>query len=290
MHMSRWLLPLMRHGPEPILAPDPYVDFERAAVYNPAVVYENDRFYMIYRAEDTHDRYVSRLGLAVSEDGVRFQKYESNPIIDNDRPGEERGCEDPRVVKINETFYMTYTAWDGRRINLSLAESHDLVHWTKRGTIIPDVKAGAMLAEPVSGRYIMYFGDTNIWMATSEDLLHWDVLPKPVLTPRPDCFDSVLVEPGPPPVITQDGILLIYNSSNGTHYNVGQVLFSLQDPTKVIDRLEEPCMSPELAWEKWGKVNQVVFAEGLVKKDDTWHLYYGGADKCVGLATCRVKH
>ncbi|HEY8503190.1 MAG TPA: glycoside hydrolase family 130 protein [Gemmataceae bacterium] len=286
--MSRWLLPFERHGAEPILAPDPDVAFERAAVYNPAVVYENGLFYMIYRAEDTHDRYISRLGLALSSDGVHFRRYGKNPIVDNDRPGEERGCEDPRVVKVGETFYMTYTAWDGNKIDLALAESKDLVHWTKRGTIIPDAKSGAILSEPVSGRYIMYFGDTNIWMATSEDLLHWEVRPDPVLAPRKDAFDSALVEPGPPPIVTDEGILLIYNSSDGKRYNVGQALFSKDDPAKLIARLDEPFLSPELAWEKWGKVNHVVFAESLVKRDGTWYLYYGGADKCVGLATCRA--
>ena len=286
--MSRWFLPFERHGAEPILAPDPDVGFERAAVYNPAVVYEDGLFYMIYRAEDTHDRYVSRLGLAFSTDGIRFRRHENNPIVDNDRPGEERGCEDPRVVKIGETFYMTYTAWDGSKVDLALAESHDLINWTKRGTIIPGTKSGAILAEPVSGRYVMYFGDTNIWMATSEDLLHWEVRAEPVLTPREDAFDSVLVEPGPPPVVTREGILLIYNSSDGKRYNVGQALLSKDDPAKVIDRLDKPCLSPELAWEKWGKVNHVVFAEGLVRRGETWYLYYGGADKCVGLATCRT--
>jgi len=285
--MSYWLLPLERHCVEPILAPDPDVEFERAAVYNPAVIYDNEMFYMIYRAEDTHDRYISRLGLALSADGVNFRRYEKNPIVDNDRPGEERGCEDPRVVKIGETFYMTYTAWDGNKIDLALADSKDLVHWTKRGTIIPDAKSGAILSEPVSGRYIMYFGDTNMWMATSEDLLHWEVCPEPVLAPRKGAFDSVLVEPGPPPVMTDEGILLVYNSYDGKRYHVGQALFSKDDPAKLIDRLDEPCLSPELAWEKWGKVNHVVFAEGLVKRNGTWYLYYGGADKCVGLATCR---
>ena len=56
----------------------------------------------------------------------------------------------------------------------------------------------------------------------------------------------------------------------------------------MIARTDEPFLSPELAWEKWGKVNQVVFAEGLVRKDDTWYLYYGGADKCIGVATAKA--
>ena len=286
-----WLGPFERYSTEPILAPDPYSWFEKAAVYNPTVLLEGDTFYMIYRAEDTHDEYISRLGLATSTDGLNFTRYEGNPVVGIDGPLyplESRGCEDPRAVKVGDTYYMTYTAWTGYSLGLALATSKDLINWTKHGIIIPDTKAGAIYPEPVGGRYIMYFGDTNIWMATSEDLLHWEVREEPVLRPRPDRFDSVLVEPGPAPVMTPDGLLLIYNSSNGTHYNAGQVLFDKEDPTRVIARTDEPFLSPELAWEKWGKVNQVVLAEGLVRKDDTWYLYYGGADKCIGVATAKA--
>lgn len=84
---------------------------------------------------------------------------------------------------------------------------------------------------------------------------------------RPGCVRFGARRAGPPPVVTDEGILLIYNSSDGKRYNVGQALFSKDDPAKLIDRLDEPCLSPELAWEKWGKVNHVVFAEGLVKRE-----------------------
>lgn len=287
-----WIGPFVRHSSEPILSPDPQLWFEKAAVYNPAAVSFNDEIYMLYRAEDSHDDYISRLGLARSRDGIDFQRHGENPVVGIDGPlyrSERRGCEDPRLVEIEGTFYLTYTAWDGHSVGLSMATSTDLVRWVKHGVIVPHTKSGAILAQKVNGEYLMYFGDTNIWLATSSDLLHWKVQEEPVLRPRKDCFDSALVEPGPPPLLTDDGILLIYNSSTGTHYNVGQVLFDKDDPSKVLARTDEPCLSPELAWEKWGKVNQVVFAEGLVQKDGTWYLYYGGADKCIGLATAPVR-
>lgn len=285
---SPWIGPFQRHSTEPILAPEPHSWFERSAVYNPTVLLVGDTFYMLYRAEDSHDDYISRLGLATSHDGIHFTRYAANPVMGIDGPrfrSESRGCEDPRAVKIGDTYYLTYTAWNGYNVDLALATSSDLITWTKHGVIVPNTKAGAIYPEPINGRYIMYFGDTNIWIATSEDLLHWEVREEPVMRPRPDRFDSVLIEPGPSPVMTPDGLLLIYNSSNGTHYQVGQALFDKDDPTRLIARTDEPFLRPELAWEKWGKVNQVVFAEGLVRKGDTWYLYYGGADKCIGLAT-----
>jgi len=270
---------------EPIL--EPRGDgFESLAVYNPAAVVVNDTVYLLYRAQDKAR--VSYIGLAHSKDGTRFERL-SQPVLWPEYDYEKRGIEDPRIIVVNETYYMTYTGYDGGRARLCMATSKNLREWEKLGPVFPEwlwTKSGAILPIKVNGKYVMYFGDSSIWIAYSDDLVHWsadrgDV----VLSQRRNNFDGRLVEPGPPPMLTEEGILLIYNGASWEKgYSVGWVVFSKEDPTRVVKRAEEPILEPEKVWEKLGQVPNVVFAEGFVKFGGTWMLYYGGADKVIGVA------
>ena len=145
----------------------------------------------------------------------------------------------------------------------------------------------------------MYFGDTDLFMATSEDLIHWLPLEengklKSVLKPRKNYFDSRLVESGPFALVTEDGIVLIYNGMNAEEggdpdlptgaYCAGQALFDRNNPSRVIDRLEEPFMIPDREYETKGQVNQVCFLEGMVPFHNIWFLFYGTADSKIAVA------
>ncbi len=227
--------------------------------------------------------------LADSSDGVHFRRLNITVLYPTLKWEIGSGCEDPGIVEVNGTYYMTYTAYDGETARLALARSKDLIHWEKLGLVLPDwgwCKSGAILPVKVNGRYIMYFGDSNIWIAYSSDMIHW-VTDRDwaVLRPRKGFFDSKLVEPGPPPILTDHGILLIYNGADeDNRYSIGWVLFSLDDPSKVIARSSEPILEPTLLWERDGQVPNVVFATSLVDTGDKWLLYYGSADTYVGLA------
>ena len=259
--------------------------FEAMAVFNPTVIVEDGIFYMLYRAEDRKG--VSRIGLAESEDGINFVRRREPVLSPTERYEIWGGCEDPRVVKIEDTYYLTYTAYDGWRAKLALATSTDLVHWEKHGVIIPWPwsKAGAIVPWKINGRYVMYFGDSSIWIAYSDDLTNWDVVNEPVMKTRPDHFDSRGIEPGPIPIITEQGILLIYNGWNDNiTYKVGAVLFSKDDPTRVLKRLDQPILEPTEVSELRGQVSNVVFASSLVQYEGVLYLYYGGADSCIGVA------
>lgn len=276
--------PFARHEGNPIMEPLGN-GFEAFAVYNPAMIVENGTFYMLYRAEDRKG--VSRIGLAESEDGIDFVRH-PEPVLS---PTEDYeiwgGCEDPRVVEIDGVYYMTYTAFDGWWAKLALATSEDLVHWEKHGVIVPWPwsKSGAIIPQEVNGRYVMYFGDTSIWIAYSDDLLNWEVMDEPVLRPRPGYFDSRGIEPGPPPIVTDQGFLLIYNGwDDNITYKVGAVLFSKDDPTQVLARAEQPFLEPTEASELRGQVPNVVFASALVEHEGVWYLYYGAADKSISVA------
>ena len=148
-------------------------------------------------------------------------------------------------------------------------------------------KSGAILDVPINGQYLMYFGDTHLWLARSTDLVRWQLDPEPVLSPREGLFDSRLVEPGPPPLLTDEGILLIYNAARwpDTRYAVGAAVFDPSDPRRVLRRLDAPFLEPEEVSEREGQVNQVVFVEGLVYHAERWLLYYGAADSKIFVAT-----
>jgi len=295
----------VRLSPDPIVMPQGN-GFESAGTFNPSVVMKDGKFVMLYRAQDRKG--TSSLGYATSEDGVHFVRH-PEPVMASETSYEKGGgVEDPRLVKFGDTYYLTYTAYnnvDGvgagkKDAQLCLATSTDLIHWKRQGIIFPAykgkwnvkwTKSGAIVPEKINGKYWMYFladareKDTQMGVAYSEDLLHWtEALDHPVLSSRPGLFDSQVVEPGPAPVITSDGILLIYNGADDKLvYSTGWVLFDKKDPTKVLARAESPVFSPEREWEKVGQVPNVVFVEGLVREGKQWLFYYGGADKNVGV-------
>jgi len=211
------------------------------------------------------------------------------------------GCEDPRVVEVGGTYYMTYTGYDGVSARLCLATSRDLLRWRKHGPLFPDFqtrtvgkpwsKSGAILTRPIDGRYYMYFGDVDIYYATSRDLIHWTPGPvdDPVMRPQPGTYTAQLLEPGPPPLITANGyILLIHNSAapdpdGKLIYRAGQALIDPAQPTRELARLTRPFLVPETPEETSGQVNNVVFVEGLVAYRGEWLMYYGQGDAGVGV-------
>jgi len=303
------------------------VKWEEKDVFNPAAVVRNDTLFLFYRAEDFVGKYAgtSRIGLAWSIDGIHFNRR-ATPVLFPDEDFMkiyewEGGIEDPRIVEREEGLYiMTYTSYDGKTARLCSATSADLINWKKNGPVLKNKfidtwsKSGAIIAkqkgdkiyaEKVNGKYWMYFGDTDLFMATSEDLVNWqpvlqkDGNLKSVLKPRPGYFDSRLVESGPYALITEKGILLLYNGMNletggdpkiaSNAYCSGQALFEIKDPTTLINRLEKNFLKPDQPYEIQGQVNQVCFIEGLVPYKNTWFLYYGTADSKIGVATLKIK-
>ncbi|CAN5661794.1 glycoside hydrolase family 130 protein [soil metagenome] len=195
---------------------------------------------------------------------------------------------------------------------------------SKSGAVLTEVVDGRLVAALRDGRYWMYWGEGTCLAATSTDLVRWTPVTfdatadrylafepetaswglervpgqqvlKPLLFPRRGRFDSLLVEPGPPAVATDQGIVLVYNGANHFEhgdptlpafaYQPGQALFDAADPTACIARATAPSLRPEVADEQHGQVDNVCFAQGLVLFHDTWHLYFGMADSKIGCAT-----
>lgn len=315
------------------------VGWEAKFVYNPAAVVKDGKIYMIYRAEDSvgGTNGTSRLGLAYSDDGYKFTRLPS-PVLypDNDSLKVyewEGGCEDPRIAEDeNGRYILTYTAYDGKTARLFVATSTDLKNWVKHGSAFKHVRNGSFMknwskagsivtrqagekfiATKINGKYWMYWGESNIYAATSDDLINWYPVEeedpakqkydsmrkyqafKTVFGPRDGKFDSYLVEPGPQAILTDNGILFIYNSRNhpkkgdtslapGT-YAAGQVLIDKNDPLKVIERTPKWFLAPDREFEIKGYINNVCFLEGLVYFKNKWFLYYGTADAKIAVST-----
>lgn len=290
--------PWRRLSDHPIISPQGD-GWEAAGTFNPAVIRHQGRFVMLYRAQDKAG--TSRLGYAESADGIHFNRR-SQPVLSPETAYEtDGGVEDPRLVKFGGTYYLTYTGYNKKDAQLCLATSKDLLHWQRRGVILPAykghwnvgwTKSGAIVPEKINGKYWMYFLGTSAdkndqtGLAYSEDLIHWtEATDVPVLPHRAGRFDSRVVEPGPPPIVTKDGIVLVYNAADDKLvYRTAIAVFDRSDPRKLIWRSEQPVFVPEHEWEKVGQVPNVVFVEGEVRQDNEYLFYYGAADKYIGVA------
>ncbi len=330
----------------PIISPDPSTRFycpltqdsvawEASDTFNPGATIQNGKVIVLYRGEDKFGQGIgkrtSRLGYAWSDDGLHF-KRQKTPVFYPDNDGQQElewpgGCEDPRVAITEDGLYVVmYTQWNRKVARLSVATSRDLKHWTKygpafakayngrffdmfckSGSIVTKLVNGKQVIAKINGKYLMYWGERFVNLATSDDLVNWtptldekgDFVK--LLTPRPGKFDSDMTECGPPAIMTDKGILLMYNGKNragasrdtmytASSYCAGQALFDTADPSKLIGRLDKPFFIPEADFEKSGQYPAgTVFIQGLVYHKKKWFLYYGCADSSVAVAVYKPK-
>ena len=311
------------------------VQWQKADVFNPAAIVKDGKVFLLYRSEDNPAAPLggrtSRLGLAESEDGIHFKKF-PEPVLypDNDKykryehPG---GCEDPRLVQTEDGMYVVaYTAWNYEVPRLSIAFSKDLFHWEKKGPAFAKAYSGKYLNNPtksasmvtkfvkgkqvlakINDKYWMYWGENFINLAWSKNLYDWYPLTdekeemRSVATPRPKKFDSNLTECGPPAIITDKGVVLLYNGKNaeddnadpslpkGT-YSVGQIVFDKNNLERITERSDTCFLKPTLPHEATGQYQAgTTFSEALVYFKGKWFMYYGTADSFVGLAITENK-
>lgn len=300
--------PFTPYAKNPILRPRGDT-WESGNLYNPAAIVIDEQVVLLYRAHA--EDIVSHIGLAHSPDGYDFERHDQ-PILSPEHDYESHGCEDPRVSKINDTYYLTYTGYDGTDAQLCLATSSDLQHWTKHGPVLPAgydtfapttgrsgrtwSKAGVIHTEPIDGVYYLYFGEGAIFYATSTDLINWTPCPndQPLYTPTRGDWDEKLVEIGAPPVISEDGLLIFMingaraGESTRVDYRCGQIAIPLNNPTEVIAKMTRPWLQPESFEELNGLVSGVTFVEGLVWFKDRWLAYYGQSDTTLAVAECML--
>lgn len=311
---------LKRYHGNPILEKNPDAPWEAGSVLNPSVLYEDGLFRMVYRATNDVQRgeeggYMSSVGYAESTDGIHFTRAE-RPIIGPDQEYEKRlGCEDPRVTKIDDTYYLYYTAVGGEHrhedVRIALATSKDFKKWRKHGVVGPrhaTSKAAVLFPEKIRGHYIWFYtweSDSplsSIIQVKYKDLDEVVISPRGLIEESIEYYDDHVVfrphegtfrgaEVGAVPIKTKDGWLFIYcnaNVSDHPEWTISAALLDLNNPKKIIGHAKEPILRPETEAELEGVVNDVVFPEGAVIVGDELYVYYGSGDQGICLATCNV--
>ncbi|MEK9167629.1 MAG: glycosidase [Patescibacteria group bacterium] len=277
--------------------------WERGGVLNPAVVEIGGKIHLLYRAVGAD--HISRFGLAISEDGETFTRFDE-PIFEGDanNPYERLGVEDPRATVIGRDIFITYTAasvypagtkpinqsldlsrtpW---RVRVGALKTRDMRIFQRMGVILPDIdsKDACLIPQKHLGFYwLIHRIDPSIFIVRSRDLRKWEGNIEMMSSKEP--WEELKIGAACPPIEIDEGYLLLYHGVSTNHtYSLGAVLLAKENPAVVLKRTKHPIMSPHFDWEKRGAVSNVIFPTGAFVKHEKVHLYYGGADKVVALA------
>jgi len=298
----------VRAPDNPIMTPVAEHGWESFAVFNPAALRLDGKTFIFYRAMSADN--TSTIGMAVSKDNIFISERLPEPIyIPREqfemkmKPGNS-GCEDPRVTVIGDLIYMCYTAYDGVHapsVAVSSISVKDFLkrnfNWKKPVLITPygvDDKDACIFSEKIGDKYLVFHRVGTGICADYIGSLDFDKEKVDkcivVLSPRNGTWDSSKVGISGPPIKTKHGWLLLYHGVSKSHstYRIGAVLLDLRDPTIVISRSTDPIFEPTEDYEKVGIVSNVVFPCGMVVEKGIVYLYYGGADKVIGLAKCKL--
>jgi predicted GH43/DUF377 family glycosyl hydrolase len=318
--------PLERHESNPILEPTEN-EWESKAVFNPAAGYKDGKVHLVYRA--IGDKDVSMLGYASSSDGVTIDERLEDPIFSlNDHlcpsslTGKKRkrisydsgggwsgGCEDPRLIFIDENVYLMYTAfdgWDSIRIAFTTISFDDFIHhrwnWTDRVLISPPgqiEKNWVMFPEKIDGKFAILHGispKVNIsYVKNLEDLKDDETLKRSTFkrVSRKGVWDSWVRGAGPPPIKTKYGWLLLYHAMDADdpdRYKLGAMILDKHHPEKILFRSSKPILEPDEIYENRGYKAGVIYSCGAVVVRDELFIYYGGADTVSCVAVANLDH
>jgi len=320
---------LKRSHKNPVLEPDPTHWWESHSVFNPAAVYDNGRVHILYRAMGSDG--ISRIGYASSKDGIHFDERLPYPVFSPTRdfgiPSSSRvygplsysqvayasgggwgGCEDPRLVSIDNRVYMTFVAFDGWgfvRMALTSLLKKDFLKkdWTWRTPALlspPNEvhKNWVLFPEKIGGRYAILHSITpKILIEYVDSLEQFDdpnyfIRGSTRAGGREGKWDDIVRGAGAPPIKTPYGWLLFYHGMNSREphvgYKVGAMLLDLDDPRRVLYRSNNPVLEPKEWYEHDWKPN-VVMATGAVVMGDDLLVYYGGGDKRVAVARANLR-
>ncbi len=288
-----------RYKGNPILTKDD-IPYKVETVHNAGVTKFNDRYIMLFRSHLDTGR--SIIGIAESEDGFNFKSAAEPFMVPSKESGfceyEEFGVEDPRITFLENSYYITYSAYSKHGVRIGLAKTSDFKSIERLAFITQaDYRNTVIFPEKINGRYVKLdrphsdISPWSIWISFSSDLRHWGDS-KVVMKPVTYHWDEMKIGPGAPPIRTDKGWLNIYHgvfpTMDGSVYRLGVALHKLDDPAEILGVSDRWILQPEDEWEITGYVHNVVFCCGAVAEDDgSLKLYWGGADKvmCAGTAS-----
>jgi beta-1,2-mannobiose phosphorylase / 1,2-beta-oligomannan phosphorylase len=305
---------LRRYEKNPILVPNENNWWESKAVFNCAVLHDRNRFHMLYRAIGEYEDYVSRIGYAFSIDGYNFERC-NNIAMAPSEEYERYGMEDPRLVKIEHQYYITYVVLsnyvrENPDVFSALATTADFNEFKRLG-IVTSKSAGNkdVVLFPEKFRHTLdgvqtetYFSlhrpstwigpaygveKPSIWLGEGESLT--SVEKHTVLIKPEREWEELKVGAGVPPIRTKMGWLVIYHGvSRDRVYSAGAAILDIKRPSTIIGRTRSPILEPEEPYERFGDVNNVVFPTGACIVNNELFVYYGGADRVCCLAIANV--
>ena len=303
---------MVRSPDNPILTSMAEHDWENKYVLNCGVIRLQGSVYIFYRA--VGDDGISRIGLAVSKNGIRIDERLPEPVFVPAHASEQMGCEDPRLIAIDGRVYMLYTAYDGITPQIALAsiKIEDMINyrwqnWHRHGLVFPGFpnKDAVLFPERFQGKLAMYHRiSPSIWVSFADDFsIPWPREGHKIIMGSRSgmMWDALKIGAGAQPLKTRHGWLLIYHGVDYAFcYRLGVFLTSLADPAVLIYRSPNSILQPEQSYElgvsgqSW--VPNVVFTCGAVpgrdtdilEDDDEILVYYGGADTVIGVATTTV--
>ncbi|MBX4191917.1 hypothetical protein KW798_00290 [Candidatus Parcubacteria bacterium] len=300
-----------RYKGNPILSPVKDHPWESRAVFNSAALDLGGKIHLYYRAMSENN--TSVFGYAATKDGLKIIDRDKEPAyvpredfeMKKGDPNGNSGCEDPRMTKIDNTIYMTYTAFDGvhpTHVALTTIPAKDFLakkwdKWSKPIITTPENvndKNMCLLPEKIGGQYMLMH---RIGQQLCADFLDSLDFSKSKITrcieimgPRPGAWDSQKIGIAGPPILTEKGWLLIYHGvSVSTTYRLGAVLLDTKNPSIVISRTVDTIFEPLLEYERVGQIRNVIFSCGVIRRGDTLYIYYGGADTVVAVAKVSLK-
>jgi predicted GH43/DUF377 family glycosyl hydrolase len=276
----------------PLIQPDPSLAWEAGGVFAPAVIHETTGWKMLYRAYGSDK--ISRLGFAESKDGGIWEKHKRPRVIPDSSNLECSGVEDPRIVKIDNKYLITYTAYAAKpgfeRTRIRILETTDFHEFRRISPSFSNGqrendKDGVLFPEKIRNSYVMLHRVfPNIQISSSKDLKKW-VGYKTVLKPTKNKWELLKIGSGAPPIRTSIGWLLFYHGvSQDKQYSMGAAILDIHSPAKVLYRLPFSLLSPDVTYEKEGVVPDVVFGTSAIELVYNYYLYYGAADRVIAAA------
>ncbi|MDQ6420344.1 glycoside hydrolase family 130 protein [Paenibacillus sp. LHD-117] len=239
---------------------------------------------------------ISHLRVARSRDGVSFE-IDERPTVLPEGPMERWGIEDPRITDLNGKYYIAYSAVSDKGVAVGMMTTEDFVSFRREGMILaPTNKDVAFFPETIGGSYYMLhrpvpegLGEPEMWIASSPDLKHWGGH-RFLMGLRSKKWDDTRIGAGCVPIKTEDGWLILYHGADrDNRYCLGAALLDLQDPGRVIARMDEPFMTPEADYETSGFFQNVIFACGTVVNVGQAIMYYGAADDSIACVSFELE-
>lgn len=305
----------------PIIAPRPEVPWESRATFNSAAIFEDEKVHFLYRALGDTD--LSVLGYATSSDGINIDQRSDKPAYIPREPfetpggnkfnsisqhfmsgGGYGGIEDPRITRIDDKVYLTYVAFDGAnppRVAISGIGIDDFLNnnwdaWdTPKLISAPGMvnKSAVVFPRKVNGKYVVLHRVYPNILIDYVDNLNFETYLEGhhFIPPRKNFWDSKKVGAGAPPIETDDGWLLVYQSvgyQDPSRYKVGAMMLDRDNPSKVLYRTHMPIIEPNEDYENNGFKAGVVYPCGAVIMKNKLNIYYGGSDSYLCAATADV--